>query len=411
MNTPSSDLSSSWRTPVVVILAGCLIAMLGFGIRSIFGLFLDPMILAKGWNRETLAFAMALQNLLWGMGVPVASAIADKFGPAKVIAFGTVLYAVGTIGMAEADNAVMLHLFAGIITGLGIAFTAFSIVLAAIAKAVSAEKRSVALGLGTASGSFGQVLFSPIVLAFISSYGWHDTLWILAFTVLLIVPLAFCLPGFSADNDGAKTAQSEQSLTAALSEALAHRGFVLLTVGFFVCGFHVAFITVHLPSYVNDLGLDPVVGAYALSIIGLCNIIGSFMAGFAGQRFSKKYCLSTLYFTRAVIISVLLMLPKTELTIYLFCAAMGILWLATVPLTSGIVAQIFGLRYMATLFGLVFFSHQLGSFAGIWLGGYLYDTYGSYDPIWYAGIVLGVLAAIIHLPINERPLARLAHSH
>lgn len=406
MQTDTQTATVNWKNPVVIITAGCLIAIIGFGVRSSFGLFLDPMTTSKGWNRETFAFALALQNLLWGIGVPVAGAMADRFGPSKVFAAGALLYACGTLGMSEANSGFVLHLTAGLLTGLGVAFTSFSIALAAIANAVGPEKRSLALGLGTASGSFGQVLFSPIAQGFISAYGWHSTLWILGLFSLLIIPLAFCLP--SNPPTGEQGQHSEQSLKQALKEAAEHRGFILLSLGFFVCGFHVAFITVHFPAYIKDLGLEPIVGAYAISIIGLFNIAGSFLAGVAGQRWSKKLSLSFIYFTRAIVITTLLLVSKTAFTIYLFSAAMGILWLATVPLTSGIVAQVFGLRYMATLFGVVFFSHQIGSFIGVWLGGYLYDSYGSYDPIWWAGIALGILAGILHLPIDERPVARLA---
>ncbi len=397
--------TAGWRTPLVIILAGCLIAMVGFGIRSVFGLFLEPMTVAKGWDRETFALAMAIQNLLWGMGVPVAGAIADRYGPSRVLALGALVYGAGVWGMAEADSGLALHVFGGLLTGLGVAFTAFSIALAAIAKVVGPERRSLALGLGTAAGSFGQVVFSPLGQGFIAAFGWQSALFILAAISLVILPLAFVLPS-QATAKG--EAVSDQTFGQALREAGGHSGYVLLTVGFFVCGFHVAFITVHFPAYVRDLGLGAEVGAYAISIVGLMNIAGSFLAGAAGQRWSKKCGLSVIYFARAVAITVLLLAPKTELTIYLFAAVMGILWLSTVPLTTGIVAQVFGLRYMATLFGIVFFSHQVGSFLGVWLGGYLYDANGSYDPIWWAGVVLGVLAAVIHLPINERPLARLS---
>ena len=396
--------SSSWRTPIVVIVAGCLIAMVGFGIRSAFGLFLEPMTLAKGWDRETFGLAMAIQNLLWGIGVPVAGMIADKFGPSRVLAVGAVVYTIGVWGMATADTSFELYLFGGVLTGLGVAFTAFSLAMAAMAKVVGPERRSLALGLGTAAGSFGQVVFSPLGQSFITIYGWESALLMLAASALIIIPLAFILPS----NTTAKgEVPSNQTFRQAMAEAGAHRGYILLTIGFFVCGFHVAFITVHFPSYVSDLGLDPAVGAYALALVGLCNIVGSFASGIAGQRWSKKYGLCTIYFARALIITALLLAPKTELTIYLFAGAMGVLWLSTVPLTTGIVAQVFGVRYMATLFGFVFLSHQLGSFAGIWLGGYLYDTTGSYDGVWWAGVALGLAAAIIHLPINEKPLARL----
>ncbi len=405
MKSASSGHIRIWQTPLLVITAGCLIAMIGFGIRSVFGLFLEPMTISHDWSRETFAIAMAIQNLLWGIGVPIAGALADKYGPMRVLTVGAIIYAIGVWGMAITDSSMGLHLFGGLLTGLGIAFTAFSLALASMAKIVGPERRTLVLGLGTAAGSFGQVVFSPLGQQFIANFGWQSALMILAGTALLIIPLSLCLPN---NQTHTGEAASNQSLNEALREALGHRGFVLLTIGFFVCGFHVAFITVHFPSYVKDLGLAPHVGAYALSIIGLFNIAGSFLSGAAGTRWSKKSGLAFIYFTRAIVITALLVSPKTELTIYLFAGAMGILWLSTVPLTSGIVAQVFGVRYMATLFGIVFFSHQIGSFLGVWLGGRLYDTTGTYDAIWWAGVVLGLLAAFIHLPINERPLPRLA---
>ncbi len=393
------------RQVVIVILAGCLIAMVGFGIRSVFGLFLEPMTVAKGWDRQTFALAMAIQNLLWGAGVPIAGALADRFGPSRVLAIGAVVYAFGVWGMAEADSGLALHFFGGILTGLGVAFTAFSIALATMAKVVGPERRSLILGLGTAAGSFGQVVFSPLSYGFIVAFGWQPALLILAATSLIIIPLALILPN---ETRPVGEAPSDQSITAALREAAGHRGYVLLTIGFFVCGFHVAFITVHFPAYVADLGLPKVIGSNAIALIGLFNIVGSLASGAAGQRWSKKYGLSFIYFARALTIAGLLLAPKTEATIYVFAGVMGLLWLSTVPLTTGIVAQVFGVRYMATLFGIVFFSHQVGSFLGVWLGGYLFDVMGSYDPVWWAGIVLGLMAAVIHLPINEQPLGRLA---
>ncbi|MDJ0611432.1 MAG: MFS transporter [Kiloniellales bacterium] len=404
MTSAETVTRAGWRTPLVVILAGCLIATIGFGVRSVFGLFLEPMTVTRGWDRETFALAMALQNLLWGLGLPFAGALADRYGPSKVIAGGSLVYAFGVWGMASVESGWGLHLFGGLLTGIGVAFTAFSLALAAMAKVVGPERRSLALGLGTAAGSFGQVVFSPLGQGFIAAYGWEQAMVILAACSLAILPLAFILPS----DPGAKgEAPSEQSVGGAVREAMNHRGYILLTIGFFVCGFHVAFITVHFPAYVVDLGLSPQVGAYSIALVGLFNIAGAFLAGAAGQRWSKKCGLSAIYFARAVAITALLLAPKTETTIYLFAAVMGILWLSTVPLTTGIVAQVFGLRYMATLFGIVFFSHQIGSFLGVWLGGRLYDTLGSYDPVWWAGIALGLLAAAVHLPINEKPLARL----
>ncbi len=403
-SNPSTGAGYGWRTPLVVILAGCLIAMIGFGVRSVFGLFLEPMTVTHGWDRSTFGLAMAIQNLLWGIGVPIAGAIADRYGPARVLAVGALVYAAGVWGMASTSSVLGLHMFGGVLTGLGVAFTAFSLAMAAMAKVVGPERRSFALGLGTAAGSFGQVVFSPIGQSFIHQFGWEPALGYLALSALLIIPLAFMLPNIQA---GKGEVVYNQSLMQALREATGHRGFVLLTVGFFVCGFHVAFITVHFPAYVSDMGLDPTVGATALALVGFFNIVGSFGAGMFGQRWSKKVGLAWIYFLRSIVIVGLLLAPKTDTTIYLFAASMGLLWLSTVPLTTGIVAQVFGVRYMATLFGVVFLSHQLGSFAGVWLGGYLYDTVGSYDGVWWAGVALGLLAAIIHIAIDEKPLARL----
>lgn len=405
MNADTNNGSEfGFRSPMVVIVAACLISLLGFGIRSTFGLYLDPMTSANGWSRETFALALALQNLMWGIGVPIAGAIADRYGAVRVIALGAIVYAIGVYGMAFAETGNMLYVTAGLLTGVGVAFTAFSLAMAAMVRVVGPEKRSMILGLGTAAGSCGQVVFSPLSQSFISSFGWQQALIIQACIALVLIPLAMALPGKGVAN---ASGGDNQNLSSAISEAFAHRGFVLLTAGFFVCGFHVAFITVHFPAYVKDIGLASSVGAWSLAIIGLFNIAGSFLSGYVGQRFSKKSSLSVIYLARAVVIGCLLVMPKTPTTIYLFSACMGLLWLSTVPLTTGIVAQVFGLRYLATLFGIVFLSHQLGSFVGVWLGGRLYDSTGSYDGMWWAGVFFGVVAAILHWPINEKPLARL----
>jgi MFS family permease len=399
----SAAPKGNWQTPLIVIAAGCLIALLGFGARSAYGLLLEPMTGARGWGRETFAFALAIQNLVWGFGVPFASMLADRYGPSRVLAVGAVVYGIGTAGMATATTGAGLTLFGGVLTGLGIALTSFSIALAAMVKVVDPWRQSLVLGIGTSAGSLGQVIFSPLSQLVIAEYGWDSALLFLAASVLFIAPLAVLLPG---NADGGGDTKIEQGLGEAIVEAIRHRGYVLLTLGFFVCGFHVAFITVHFPAYVKDLGLAAEVGAWAIAIIGLFNIVGSFLSGLAGQRWPKKNGLVVIYSLRAIAIATLLIADKTATTIYAFAAVMGILWLSTVPLTSGIVAQVFGLRFMATLFGFVFLSHQLGSFLGVWLGGYLYDRTGSYDVVWWTGVALSVVAALLHMPINERPLRR-----
>jgi MFS family permease len=406
MGNPAAETrrpTGAWRTPLLVIAAGCLIALLGFGARSAYGLLLEPMTSARGWGRETFAFALAVQNLVWGFGVPFASMLADRYGPSRVLATGAVVYGLGTAGMATTTSGIGLTLFGGVLTGLGVALTSFSIALAAMVKVVDPGRQSLVLGVGTSAGSLGQVIFSPLSQLVIAEYGWDSALFFLAASVLFIVPLAFVLPG---NADAGSDARIEQGLGEAIVEAARHRGYVLLTLGFFVCGFHVAFITVHFPAYVRDLGLAPQVGAFAIAIIGLFNIVGSFLSGLAGQRWPKKNGLVVIYSLRALAIAGLLLAAKTPATIYAFAAVMGILWLSTVPLTSGIVAQVFGLRFMATLFGIVFLSHQLGSFLGVWLGGYLYDRTGTYDVVWWTGVALSIVAALLHAPINERPLRR-----
>ncbi len=400
----ASPTSRSWRTPLVVLVGGCAISLVGLGSRSGFGLFLEPMTVAHGWSRESFALAIAIQNLLWGATVPLAGAIADRFGPVRVLMVGAIVTSAGLWGMATAESTTMLHLTGGVLIGLGGAFASFSLAVAAMLRVVGPERRSLVIGLGMAAGSVGMVTFSPITQALISNLGWHDALVILAIITVAIIPMAFLLPN---NPDTSAAPGARQTAVGALLEAARHRGFVLLTAGFFVCGFHVTFISVHFPAYISDVGLAPTVAAWALALIGLFNIGGSLMSGVAGQHWSKKSGLSIIYFTRAVAILALLVLPKTELAIYGFAAVMGLLWLSTVPLTTGIVAQVFGLRYFATLSGIVFFGHQLGSFAGAWLGGFVYDRTGSYDAMWLAAIALAVMAALIHLPINESPLARL----
>lgn len=398
--------TSSWRTPSVVIVAGCLIGVLTFGIRAGFGLFLQPMSADLGWGREVFAFAIAVQNLLWGVGQPFAGAIADRYGSGRVLAFGGILYAAGLALMAYTTTPAMLQLSAGVMIGFGLASAAFGIVLAAFSRVVPEDKRSWALGIGTAAGSLGQFLIVPLGQMFLSTYGWSTALLLLSLLALAVVPLSTALVGRSRHSGAGR----EQSLGEALREAGGHSSYWLLIGGFFVCGFHVAFIQTHLPAYLKDLGLDARLGAWALALVGLFNIVGSYTAGVIGGRYSKKYSLSAIYFLRALVIAVFISLPISTFSVLVFAAAMGLLWLSTVPLTSGLVAQMFGTRYMATLFGIVFFSHQIGAFLGVWLGGYLYDATHSYQVVWWMSVALGVFAGIVHWPIQERRVPRLAEA-
>jgi len=405
MSTASSPGRAGPNIPLVIA-CGCLIALISFGPRSAMGLFFQPMTEARDWSRELFALAIAIQNLVWGIGQPVAGMMADRFGTWKTMTLGTLLYGAGLLLMVDATSPAALHVSAGVLVGLGIAFSSFSMVLASFGRTVSAEQRSLAFGIGTASGSLGQFLFAPLGSILIAGIGWQQTLIVFTGLIALIPLLAIALRGKS-EQPATAHPSADQSLTAAMAEAFGTRGFILLTIGFFVCGFHVAFITVHLPPYIADLGLDPSWGATAIALIGLCNIVGSLASGVIGGRYSKPMFLSLIYLGRAIVIFVFIMVPVTPVTVLVFSGMMGLLWLSTVPPTSGLVAVMFGPRYMATLFGFVFLSHQIGSFLGVWLGGKLYDETGSYDAIWWMGIVLGIAAAIIHWPIQEKPVDRL----
>ncbi len=396
-----SQLSnSSNRAAVLVIACGSLIVLLSFGIRSAFGLFLAPVSEELGWGREIFALSIALQNLLWGFTQPFAGAIADRYGYARVIFTGACLYLAGLLIMAGTSTPGEMYIGNGVLIGMGLSGTAFGVMLPAIANAVDESKRSLALGIGTAAGSIGQLVMAPIGNAFLEAYGWSTAVLLLAICGVAMLPLARAMRGRS------ENAGPAQSLGEALSEASRHRGYGLLVLGFFVCGFHVAFITAHMPAYITDAGLPRNVGAWAIALIGGFNIIGSFSAGYLGGGMSKKKLLSLIYLGRSFVILVFVISPLTTSTVYFFSAAMGLLWLSTVPLTSGLVGQIFGPRYMGTLFGIVFLSHQLGSFLGVWLGGRLYDQTGNYDVIWGFSILLGVLSAAVHWPIDERPVER-----
>ena len=394
-----------WCTPAVVMVAGCMIAIIGMGTRASLGLFLEPMSSSLSWSRETYALAMAIQNLLWGILLPFAGALTDRYGASWVISAGAVFYSLGLWGMSAADSVFMLHVSGGILMGLGSSFVAFNLAIAAMVKVVGPERRLFVMGVGTAATSVGQLIFSPMAQGLISNFGWSDALVYLSFISLLVISFAVLLPS-NPEVQGEEA--TTQSLGEAVREAFSQRGFILLMIGFFACGFHVAFIGIHLPAYVTDLGLAPQVGAYCLALIGLFNIAGSFLSGMVGSRWSKTYGLSWIYFGRALVILGLLLAPKTALTLYVFSALMGLLWFSTIPLSTGVLTDVFGVRYVATLYGFVFFGHQVGSFIGVWLGGVFYDRYGSYDGMWWAGIVVGVLAALIHLPISEKPVSRVA---
>ncbi|WP_299480210.1 MFS transporter [uncultured Roseibium sp.] len=407
MTAASTPARTGPNIPLIIV-CGCLIALISFGPRAAMGLFFQPMTEARDWSRELFALAIAIQNLVWGIGQPFAGMMADRYGTWKTMSLGSVLYAAGLLLMVDAQSAVALHISAGVLIGLGIAFSSFSLVLAAFGRSVSAQQRSLAFGIGTASGSLGQFLFAPLGGALIANIGWQQTLIIFAGIVAIVPLLAVALRGKPSQPSAGTAQENDQKLPDAIAEAFGTRGFILLAIGFFVCGFHVAFITIHLPPYIVDLGMDLSWGAWAIALIGLFNIVGSLASGYGGGRYSKPILLSLIYLGRSAAILAFIILPISPATVLVFSAVMGLLWLSTIPLTSGLVAVMFGPRYMATLFGFVFLSHQIGAFLGVWLGGRLFDQTGSYDAIWWCGIVLGILAAIIHWPIEEKPVPRLA---
>ena len=397
----------SWRTPAVILACGCLIALIGFGARSGLGFFLTPMSSAHGWGRDV--FALAIQMLLWGAAQPVAGALADRYGAAPVLSVGALFYALGLASMAYAATPGMLQLTAGAVIGFGLAGSSFTVVIGAFGKLMPPQWRSLAFGAGTAAGSFGQFLFSPLAVALIDRVGWQGTLVIFAAVVLLIMPLSLALAS-PRQTGGSKAAvsQTQQSVAQALSEALGHKSYVLLVLGFFTCGFQIFFIAVHLPAYLVDRGLPAEVGGWALACIGLFNIVGAIVAGWLAAFMPKRYILSLIYFGRAVAILIYIMLPPSTLATLVFGAVIGLFWLSTVPPTSGLVAVMFGTRWLAMLFGFAFFSHQVGGFLGVWLGGVLFERTGSYDAVWWLSILLGVLSAVINLPIVEKPVVRAA---
>ena len=387
-----------------VLMCGAAIVTLSMGIRHGFGLWLQPITQAQGWTRGTFAFAIAIQNLSWGVCGIFAGMLADRLGAFKVLLGGSVLYALGLAGMALSPTGFMFTLTAGVLIGAAQAGTTYAVIYGIIGRNISADKRSWAMGVAAAAGSFGQFLMVPIESFLISNLGWQQALLILAGAVLLIMPLAFGLreSGFA----GGQAPPREQSIVEALREAFKYPSFQLLMAGYFVCGFQVVFIGVHMPSYLKDKGLSPQVAGYALALIGLFNVFGTYTAGVLGQRMAKKNILSFIYFARAVVISVFIAAPLSPASVYIFASVMGFLWLSTVPPTNAAVAQIFGVAHLSMLSGFVFFSHQIGSFLGVWLGGVLYDKTGNYDIVWYITIVLGVFAGLINLPVREAPIQR-----
>jgi MFS family permease len=396
---------SGWRTPLVVIVCGCLIAMLTFGPRSTFGFFMQPMSREFSWGRDVFGLAIAIQNLLWGIGQPIAGAIADRFGTARVMSAGALLYAAGLIVMSHAATPLSLDMSAGVLIGFGLAGCSFNLVLSAFGKLLPPEWRGVALGAGTAAGSFGQFVFAPFGVAMLDTFGWQTALAVFACMMLLVLPLSLALVARPSVKAQAADVE-QQTFKGALGEAFGHRSYVLLVLGFFTCGFQLAFITVHLPAYLVDRGVPVQVGGWVIATIGLFNIIGSLSVGWLQSRLPKRYILSVIYFTRAMTIVAFISFPITTFSAIAFGMVTGLMWLSSVPPTSSLVALMFGTRWLATLYGFAFFSHQVGGFLGVWLGGIVFEKFHSYTPIWWLSVLFGVLSALINLPIVEEPVRR-----
>lgn len=399
-------MSVSRKGAAVVIVCGGIILLLSFGIRSSHGVFLQPISTDLGWSREVFAFTIALQNLFWGIAQPFAGMVADRYGSARVIIGGAILFAVGTFIMGHTTSPLVAHLSIGVLVGVGVAGCGFSIVLAAVGRSVAAEWRSMALGFASAGGSLGLLVMVPLGQAFIQEYGWSLSFVILAAISCLIVPLAAALVGKPA----APVEAQPQTIAESLREAAGHNSFLFLNAGYFVCGFHVAFIITHFPAYVVDLGLTAEIGAWAIGVVGIVNVFSAVIAGTLGDKFSKTYLLSGLYIGRSVAIAVFMLTPPSITSVLVFSAVIGLFWLGTVPVTSALVMQMFGLKHASMLLGIVFFSHQLGSFVGAWTGGYMFELTGSYDAVWWASVGLGIASAALHCPIDERPIHRPAEA-
>jgi MFS family permease len=394
-------------SPELVVGAGCLIALITFGPRAAAGLFQLPMVAEYGWGREVFSLAIAIQNLLWGVGAPFAGAVADRFGMVRVLCTGALTYALGLVVMSQATSPGMMHLGAGVLIGFGLAGCSFNLVLGAFSKLLPESWRPLAFGAGTAAGSFGQFFYPPIGNILIDNLGWHQALVAFALSVLVVLPLSLPLATRALNAQKAGSAPvADQSIAQALSEAFRHRSYVLLVLGFFTCGFQLAFITAHLPAYLKDAGLSASIGGWTLALIGLANAVGSLYSGYLTARVSKRWLLAWIYLARSVVITAFVLLPTSPASALLFGLFIGLLWLSTVPPTSSLVMLMFGTRYMAMLYGFAFFSHQVGGFLGVLLGGVLYEAYGSYAPVWWLSVALGLASAAINLPIVERPVDR-----
>lgn len=394
------------QTVVLAIMAAALAVMFSMGIRASFGLFLQPVSDSLKIGRETISLAIAVTNIVFGL--PLVGVVADRFGSRGVMVAGGILYAVGLFWMSRAINGIQLTLSLGVLVGFGLSATTYVVVLGAVGQLVTPERRSSVFGIITAVGSSGMFLFPPLAQILINNFGWQSAIFILGVIILAIVVFAFGMPKRSAPADEQVTIEKhlELSYRDILNQAKSHQGYLLLGVGFFVCGFHIAFISTHLPAFLSDNGLPAFVGAGVLSMVGVFNMVGSFTFGWLGDRYSKKNLLGLIYLARAVVIALFLLLPITQLSAFVFGGAIGFLWLATVPLTSGMVAHIFGVRYLSTLYGIVFFSHQVGAFLGVWLGGRVYDSTGNYNAIWIMAIVLGVVASLVHIPLKDTPVSQ-----
>lgn len=404
----NQSISRSRSAPLVVIVCGCAIACLTFGPRSASGLLLTPISETHGWGRDVFAMSFAIQNLLWGVGQPFAGAIADRYGAVRVLAAGGLLYAAGLALMPYSATPGAMHMSAGVLIGFALSGASFSIVIGAFGKLLPSEWRTIGFGLGTAAGSLGQFLFTPFASALLTSYGWRTTVTIFAALMLLVLPLSLALATRKAKPGQRAAAESDETIAQALKLAFRTPSYWLLVIGFFTCGFHLAFVTAHLPPFLLDKHVSPAIGGWTLALIGLFNIAGSLSSGVLSGRMANRKLLSAIYFARAVLITAFVMLPVTATTSLAFGAGIGLLWLSTIPPTSGIVATLFGTRYLTMLYGFVFFSHQVGSFFGVWLGGVLYERTGSYDVVWWIAIALSIMSGLVNLPIRERAVERLA---